>query len=146
LNAGRGNARREREPHPCCTSVDARSAPVCAVAAHHDPHAHECPTTMSIIRWGAHGGAEAAAGSSSSSNRNIGSYASEEAEARAYDCAAVQARGPGAKRNFPGEAISKLPAVTAVTVGEDEKQRNSSRYVGAKELKDTSTDRAPAVC
>jgi hypothetical protein len=29
--------------------------------------------------------------------------------ARAYDCAAVQAQGPGTKRNFPDEAISELP-------------------------------------
>jgi hypothetical protein len=28
-------------------------------------------------------------------------YASEEGAARAYDCAAVQAHGPGAERNFP---------------------------------------------
>jgi hypothetical protein len=34
----------------------------------------------------------------------IGSYASEEAAARAYDCAAVQAHGPGVKRNFPSAA------------------------------------------
>jgi hypothetical protein len=44
-------------------------------------------------------------------NRFIGSYASEEDAARAYDCAAVQARGPGAERNFPGEATatSEMP-------------------------------------
>jgi hypothetical protein len=57
---------------------------------------------------------------------HIGSYASEEDAARAYDFAAVQARGPGAKRNFPGEAISEMP----VTVGAQKKQRSSSRYVG----------------
>jgi hypothetical protein len=56
----------------------------------------------------------------------IGSYASEEDAARAYDCAAVQAHGPGAKRNFPDEAISEL----LVTVGEEQKQRSSSRYIG----------------
>jgi hypothetical protein len=44
--------------------------------------------------------------------RFIGSFASEEDAARAYDCAAVQAHGPGATRNFPGEAISEAP-VTA---------------------------------
>jgi hypothetical protein len=40
-----------------------------------------------------------------------GSDASEEDAARACDCAAVQARVPGAKRNFPGDttAISEPP-------------------------------------
>jgi AP2-like factor (euAP2 lineage) len=57
---------------------------------------------------------------------SIGCFASEEDAARAYDCAAVQAHGPGAKRNFPGEAINELPA----TLGEDLKQRSSSRYLG----------------
>jgi AP2-like factor (euAP2 lineage) len=42
--------------------------------------------------------------------QHIGRFASEEDAARAYDCAAVQAHGPGAERNFPGEAISELPA------------------------------------
>jgi hypothetical protein len=46
---------------------------------------------------------------------HIGSYASEEDAARAYDFAAVQAHGPGVERNFPGEAISELPE----TVGEE---------------------------
>jgi hypothetical protein len=43
--------------------------------------------------------------------RTIGYFASEEDAARAYDCAAVQARGPGAKRNFPGDATatSEMP-------------------------------------
>jgi hypothetical protein len=41
--------------------------------------------------------------------RCIGYFASEEDAARAYDCAAVQAHGPGAERNFPGEAISEPP-------------------------------------
>jgi AP2-like factor (ANT lineage) len=59
-------------------------------------------------------------------NRNIGSYASEEDAARAYDFAAVQAHGPGVKRNFPDEVIRELP----VTVGEEQKQRSSSRYIG----------------
>jgi hypothetical protein len=58
--------------------------------------------------------------------RFIGRYASEEDAARAYDCAAVQAHGPDAKRNFPGEAISELP----VSLGEERKQRSSSRYIG----------------
>jgi hypothetical protein len=34
-------------------------------------------------------------------NLHVGSYSSEEDAARAYDCAAVQAHGPDAKRNFP---------------------------------------------
>jgi hypothetical protein len=38
-------------------------------------------------------------------------------------CASVQAHGPGAKRNFPGETTCELP----VTVGEKRKQRSSSR-------------------
>jgi hypothetical protein len=58
--------------------------------------------------------------------RFVGSFASEEDAAKAYDCAAVQARGPGAKRNFPGDAISEPP----VSKGEEQKQRKSSRYVG----------------
>jgi hypothetical protein len=57
--------------------------------------------------------------------------------ARAYDCAAVQARGPGAKRNFPGEAISELP----VPVGEERKQRGSSRYM--THMTDPHTDAPP---
>jgi hypothetical protein len=43
------------------------------------------------------------------SQRHIGYYASEEDAARAYDCASVEARGLGAKRNFPSEVISKPP-------------------------------------
>jgi hypothetical protein len=58
--------------------------------------------------------------------RKIGSYASEEDAARAYDFAAVQAHGPGVKRNFSGEAISEPP----VALGEERKQQKSSRYVG----------------
>jgi hypothetical protein len=42
--------------------------------------------------------------------QHVGCYASEEDAARAYDCAAVQARGSVAKRNFPDEAIGELPA------------------------------------
>jgi hypothetical protein len=52
------------------------------------------------------------------STRYIGKYASEEDAARAYDCAAVQAHGPGAERNFPGEVISELP----LAVGKRHKQ------------------------
>jgi AP2-like factor (euAP2 lineage) len=66
---------------------------------------------------------------------HIGYYASEEDAARAYDCAAVQAHGPGAKRNFPGEVISEAPE----TVGEERKQRSSSRYIGITWNKDSST-------
>ncbi|KAG1681640.1 hypothetical protein FOA52_014149 [Chlamydomonas sp. UWO 241] len=57
---------------------------------------------------------------------HIGSYASEEDAARAYDYAAVQAQGPGAERNFPGETISEAP----VCKGVERKQRSSSRYHG----------------
>ncbi|KAG1664307.1 hypothetical protein FOA52_005705 [Chlamydomonas sp. UWO 241] len=67
--------------------------------------------------------------------RRIGCYASEEDAARAYDCAAVQAHGPGAKRIFLGEAISKLPE----TVGEQKKQRSSSRYIGVSWSKTKSS-------
>jgi hypothetical protein len=41
--------------------------------------------------------------------QGIGYYASEQDAARAYDYAAVQAHGPGAVRNFPGEASDKVP-------------------------------------
>jgi hypothetical protein len=67
--------------------------------------------------------------------RTIGSYASEDDAARAYDCAAVQAHGPGAKHNFPGEAISEPP----VALGEERKQRKSSRYVGVSWHKASSS-------
>jgi hypothetical protein len=67
--------------------------------------------------------------------RTIGSYASEEDAARAYECAAVQAHGPGAKRNFPGEDISEAPE----TVGEERKQRSSSRYIGVSWDKQSSS-------
>jgi hypothetical protein len=40
----------------------------------------------------------------------IGSYASEEDAARAYDCAAVKLLGLDTKRNFPDEIISEPPA------------------------------------
>jgi hypothetical protein len=68
-------------------------------------------------------------------SRYVGCFASEEDAARAYDCAAVQAHGPGAKRNFPDVAISELPA----TVGGERKQRTSSRYLGVSWHKATSS-------
>jgi hypothetical protein len=40
----------------------------------------------------------------------IGRFASEADAARAYDCAAVRAHGPDAKRNCPGEAMGELPS------------------------------------
>jgi hypothetical protein len=58
--------------------------------------------------------------------RRIGRYASEEDAARAYDIAAVQACGPGAKRNFPDVTTGEAPE----TVGEEQKQRSSSRFSG----------------
>ncbi|KAG1667904.1 hypothetical protein FOA52_013665 [Chlamydomonas sp. UWO 241] len=58
--------------------------------------------------------------------RNIGSFACEEDAANAHDCVVVQAHGPGAKRNFPGEIISELP----VTLGEKRKKRSSSHFIG----------------
>ncbi|KAG1656548.1 hypothetical protein FOA52_011500 [Chlamydomonas sp. UWO 241] len=67
--------------------------------------------------------------------QSFGSYTSEEDAARAYDCAAVQAHGPGAKRNFPGETISEQP----VTVGEKAKQRKSSHFIGVALEKSSSS-------
>jgi hypothetical protein len=46
-------------------------------------------------------------------DQSIGYYASVEDAARAYDCAAVQAHGPDAKRNFPGEDVSEPPVRSA---------------------------------
>jgi hypothetical protein len=60
------------------------------------------------------------------SERQIGRYACEEDAARAYDDAAVQAHGPGARRNFPGEDISELP----VSRGEEGTQRSCSHLIG----------------
>jgi AP2-like factor (euAP2 lineage) len=65
----------------------------------------------------------------------IGYFASEEDAARAYDWAAVQACGPGAERNFPGEAISELP----VSLGEERKQRQSSQFIGVSGHKANSS-------
>jgi hypothetical protein len=55
--------------------------------------------------------------------------------ARAHDNAAVQTHRPGAKRNFPDEDISELPA----TVGEEQKQRGTSRYLGFSSNKASSS-------
>jgi hypothetical protein len=46
--------------------------------------------------------------------RHVGYFTSAEIAARAYDCAAVRAHGPGAKRNFPGEVITEMPATVRV--------------------------------
>ncbi|KAG1664313.1 hypothetical protein FOA52_005711 [Chlamydomonas sp. UWO 241] len=70
--------------------------------------------------------ARKAEGLAEQAHATIGCFASEENAARAYDCAAVQAHGPGTQRNFPAETISELP----VTVGEQKQQRSSSRYIG----------------
>jgi AP2-like factor (ANT lineage) len=58
----------------------------------------------------------------------VGSYASEVDAARAYDCAAVQAHGPGAKRNLPGEDTSEPP----VSLGEERRERKTSLFVGVR--------------
>jgi hypothetical protein len=67
--------------------------------------------------------------------RYIGCYASEEDAARAYDCAAVQAGGPSAKRNFPDEDISVPP----VSLGEERKQHTSSDFIGVSWYKANSS-------
>ncbi|KAG1673236.1 hypothetical protein FOA52_013116 [Chlamydomonas sp. UWO 241] len=58
--------------------------------------------------------------------QNVGRYASEEDAARAYDFAAVQQRGKGTERNFPGEDISELP----VAVERRKQPRGSSCFLG----------------
>ncbi|KAG1660256.1 hypothetical protein FOA52_007653 [Chlamydomonas sp. UWO 241] len=63
-------------------------------------------------------------------NQYVGSYASEEDAARAHDCVAVHVHGPGAKRNFPDEIISELPATGDTERKEAQKKRCSSRYIG----------------
>jgi hypothetical protein len=63
-------------------------------------------------------------------SRYVGGYASEEDAARAYDCAAVKAHGPGANRNFPGEVVSEPPVTVGETRKEERKQRCTSRYIG----------------
>ncbi|KAG1673862.1 hypothetical protein FOA52_012887 [Chlamydomonas sp. UWO 241] len=68
-------------------------------------------------------------------SRHIGTFSTEEAAARAYDCAAVQAHGAAAKRNFPGEDISELLAAA----GEGRKHRGSSLFVGVSWNKSSSS-------
>jgi hypothetical protein len=73
--------------------------------------------------------------------RHVGCYASEEDAARAYDCASVQAHGPGADRNFPAEVIRHLP------VSKDErKQRSSSQYLGVYFDKGSSSREGACRC
>ncbi|KAG1655219.1 hypothetical protein FOA52_008895 [Chlamydomonas sp. UWO 241] len=57
-------------------------------------------------------------------SRHIGSYASEEDAAREYDFTAVQAHGPGAKRNFPGEDVSAIMMPVSL------KKQQSSCHLG----------------
>jgi hypothetical protein len=57
--------------------------------------------------------------------RHIGCFASERDAARAYDRAAVEARGPSAKRNFTGETISDVPAKRGRLNGSEEEQDGS---------------------
>ncbi|KAG1662633.1 hypothetical protein FOA52_009618 [Chlamydomonas sp. UWO 241] len=65
--------------------------------------------------------------------RHVGSYASEEDAARAYDCAAVKLLGPGAERNFPTEIISELP----VSQSDKKKALKTSRFEGVTLVKTT---------
>jgi hypothetical protein len=67
-------------------------------------------------------GDAAAARAEPGGTRGGGEKAAAPAPAKAYDCAAVQARGPDAKHNLPGETISELPV--------EQKQRGNSRYTG----------------
>ncbi|KAG1655816.1 hypothetical protein FOA52_008379 [Chlamydomonas sp. UWO 241] len=64
-------------------------------------------------------------------SRHIGTYFSEEDAARAYDCVAVQAHGPGAKRNFPGETASEPPV--------SKERVRSSSYLGVSFEKGSSS-------
>ncbi|KAG1662824.1 hypothetical protein FOA52_009038 [Chlamydomonas sp. UWO 241] len=62
-----------------------------------------------------------------SQRQHIGCYASEEAAARAYDCAAVKLHGPEFKElNFPGEVVSKAP----VPLGAERRERKTSSFIG----------------
>ncbi|KAG1671903.1 hypothetical protein FOA52_003470 [Chlamydomonas sp. UWO 241] len=57
----------------------------------------------------------------------IGTYASEEDAARAYDYKAMEMYGPDCtKRNFPGELIGERP----VSLGDKPRERKSSRFNG----------------
>ncbi|KAG1654526.1 hypothetical protein FOA52_008531 [Chlamydomonas sp. UWO 241] len=56
--------------------------------------------------------------------QHIGSYASKEDAARAYDCAAVH--GPGCnERKFPGELISEPP----VSLGDERRERKTLHFI-----------------
>ncbi|KAG1675305.1 hypothetical protein FOA52_015979 [Chlamydomonas sp. UWO 241] len=54
--------------------------------------------------------------------QHVGIFDSEEDAGRAYDFAAVQFFGEGAKRNFPGETISEQPA--------SKERKRSSSHLG----------------
>ncbi|KAG1671919.1 hypothetical protein FOA52_003486 [Chlamydomonas sp. UWO 241] len=59
--------------------------------------------------------------------KHIGTYASEENAARAYDWATVKMHGPECtERNFPGEVISEPPA----SLGDERRERKRSRFKG----------------
>ncbi|KAG1656046.1 hypothetical protein FOA52_004464 [Chlamydomonas sp. UWO 241] len=64
----------------------------------------------------------------------IGSYASDENAARAYDCAAVKMHGSDATLNFPGELINAAP----VSLGDECKQRKTSSFIGVSFHKTSS--------
>jgi hypothetical protein len=157
---GRGGTPAEREPRSRAMSELMQHAHELMRTA--GPSMHLPPAAFQAIRGGAvfvigWGGAQAggqqlalprrlleqgqvfipsaAVGPADQAEQHIGRYASEEDAARAYDCAAVQAHGPGARRNFPDETISEPP----VTVGEQKKQRSSSRYVGVSWYKARSS-------
>ncbi|KAG1656049.1 hypothetical protein FOA52_004467 [Chlamydomonas sp. UWO 241] len=65
----------------------------------------------------------------------IGFYASEDDAARAYDCAAVEMHGTDAKLNVPGKLLRKAP----VSLGDERKQRKTSRFIGVSFNKSSST-------
>ncbi|KAG1655283.1 hypothetical protein FOA52_007979 [Chlamydomonas sp. UWO 241] len=66
----------------------------------------------------------------------VGSYASEQDAARAFDCAAVNLRGLDTVRNFPDEVFSEMPA----TKGDRRRERKTSRFsFGVRENKRSSS-------